>query len=401
MSSTSPSQLPSPRGVDRAVDDDPVQPRPERTTPVEPIERTHRSQEPLLGDVLGTGGVMHDEIRRPVRAGPVGAIETLQRRDRPGLGGPDQGPLLAAGARHSPTIRASLRARSIAPGTSAGPAEVPRPGGEPASSSEPGARANARKERRMATNERWTGWIGFAGMLLVIIALVDFFEGLIAIIRGQYYAITPTQIVVFDLKTWGWITLIWAVIIGLTGLGLLSGQSWARWTAIVLISINFLTQLGFAGSAAYPLWALTVQISEPGRALRAHGSLERHARTGVRKHALAPGVRGVRPARGGLTPACKAVAEPLRGRDGDVAGGRDGALSPPARRLTVRRQATLISVVALFFVPATATAARFAGPPANDNRATPTAVELPATVSGTTIGATDDPKDPPPLRARP
>jgi hypothetical protein len=112
----------------------------------------------------------------------------------------------------------------------------------------------------MATNERWTGWIGFAGLLLVIIAMIDFFEGLIAIIRGQYYAITPNQIVVFDLKTWGWITLIWAVILGLTGLGLLGGSSWARWTAIVLISINFLTQLGFAGSAAYPLWALTVQI---------------------------------------------------------------------------------------------------------------------------------------------
>ena len=55
----------------------------------------------------------------------------------------------------------------------------------------------------MATNERWTGWIGFAGLLLVIIAMIDFFEGLIAIIRGQYYAITPNQIVVFDLKTWG------------------------------------------------------------------------------------------------------------------------------------------------------------------------------------------------------
>jgi hypothetical protein len=94
----------------------------------------------------------------------------------------------------------------------------------------------------------------------VIIAMIDFFEGLIAIIRGQYYAITPSQIVVFDLKTWGWITLIWAVIIGLVGFGLLSGSTWARWTAIVLISINILTQLGFAGSPAYPLWTLTVMF---------------------------------------------------------------------------------------------------------------------------------------------
>ena len=112
----------------------------------------------------------------------------------------------------------------------------------------------------MATNERWTGWIGFAGLLLVIIAMLDFFEGLIAIIRGEYYLLTPNQIVVFDLKTWGWITLIWAVIIGLVGFGLLGGSSWARWTAIVLISINILTQLGFAGSPAYPLWTLTVMF---------------------------------------------------------------------------------------------------------------------------------------------
>ena len=110
----------------------------------------------------------------------------------------------------------------------------------------------------MATNERWTGWIGFAGLLLVIIAILDFFEGLIAIIRGEYYLLTPNQIVVFDLKTWGWITLIWAVIIGLTGFGLLSGATWARWTAIVLIALNILTQLGFVGAAQYPLWALTV-----------------------------------------------------------------------------------------------------------------------------------------------
>src|SRR4026207_1888873 len=107
-----------------------------------------------------------------------------------------------------------------------------------------GARANARKERRMATDKSWTGWIGFAGLLMLIIAMLDFFEGLIAIIRGEYYLLTPNQIVVFDLKTWGWITLIWAVLIGLTGFGLLGRQSWARWTAIVLISLNFLTQLG-------------------------------------------------------------------------------------------------------------------------------------------------------------
>jgi predicted membrane metal-binding protein len=110
----------------------------------------------------------------------------------------------------------------------------------------------------MATSERWSGWISFAGLMIIIIGGLDFFEGLIAVIRGQYYAVTPNQIVVVDLTTWGWIMMIWGVLLVLAGLGLLSGASWARWFAIVVGSLNFLAQLGFVGSSQYPLWALTV-----------------------------------------------------------------------------------------------------------------------------------------------
>jgi hypothetical protein len=113
-----------------------------------------------------------------------------------------------------------------------------------------------KKEHRMARDDTWAGWIWFAGLLLLIIGTMDFFQGLIAVIRGDYYTVTPNQIIVFDLTAWGWITLIWGIIVGLVGLGLLSGQSWARWTAIIVGSLNFLIQLGFVGSSAYPLWAL-------------------------------------------------------------------------------------------------------------------------------------------------
>jgi hypothetical protein len=110
----------------------------------------------------------------------------------------------------------------------------------------------------MARSTTWTGWIGFAGLLMVIIGMLDFFQGLIAIIRDDYYVLTANQIVVFDLTTWGWITLFWGIIVGLAGFGLLSRQGWARWFTIVVGSLNFLVQLGFVGSAQYPLWALTV-----------------------------------------------------------------------------------------------------------------------------------------------
>jgi hypothetical protein len=109
----------------------------------------------------------------------------------------------------------------------------------------------------MAGSETWAGWVRLAAILMLIIASIDFFQGLIAIIRGSYYALTPNQIIVFDISTWGWLTLLWSIVLFATGFGLGSGASWARWVTIVVVSLNFLAVLGFVGSSQYPLWALT------------------------------------------------------------------------------------------------------------------------------------------------
>jgi hypothetical protein len=46
----------------------------------------------------------------------------------------------------------------------------------------------------------------------------------------------------------------------LAGVGLASGQGWARWFAIVAVTVNIFAQLGFGGDSQYPLWALTALI---------------------------------------------------------------------------------------------------------------------------------------------
>jgi len=93
---------------------------------------------------------------------------------------------------------------------------------------------------------------------MVIIGSIDAVEGLIAIIRGKYYVVSSQQIIVFDIKTWGWVTLLWGILVALVGVGLLSASSWARWTAIVVASLSFIVQLGFIGSTPYVLWGLSV-----------------------------------------------------------------------------------------------------------------------------------------------
>lgn len=101
------------------------------------------------------------------------------------------------------------------------------------------------------------GWIVFAAAMMMVIGSIDFIEGLIAVIRKQYYVMTPSQIIVFNVTTWGWLTLLWGIVLFLAGMALWAGQSWARWFTIVACCINLLGQLSWLGSGSYPLWTLT------------------------------------------------------------------------------------------------------------------------------------------------
>ncbi|HZN21453.1 MAG TPA: hypothetical protein VFB57_02705 [Gaiellaceae bacterium] len=101
------------------------------------------------------------------------------------------------------------------------------------------------------------GWIGFAGILMLIVGGLDFVQGLIALFEDEYYVPTGSGFLVFDLTGWGWTMIIWGALLVLAGLGLLAGQGWARWFAIVVVSLNFIAQLGFLGNTQTPLWSLT------------------------------------------------------------------------------------------------------------------------------------------------
>jgi hypothetical protein len=100
------------------------------------------------------------------------------------------------------------------------------------------------------------GWIGFAGILMVVLGGLSFCEGLIALLRDNYYVVVPSGFLLFDVTGWGWIMLLWGILLACIGLALLAGASWARWTTIVLVIINVFGQLGFLGNTNDTLWLL-------------------------------------------------------------------------------------------------------------------------------------------------
>ena len=110
----------------------------------------------------------------------------------------------------------------------------------------------------MASKGFWAGWIAFAGLLLMVLGGLAFFQGLVAVIRDQYYVLGDNGALVLDVSQWGWIMMIWGIVLALVGYGVVSGASWARWTAIVVVGLNFIAQLGYDGGSGYTLWSLCV-----------------------------------------------------------------------------------------------------------------------------------------------
>ena len=76
------------------------------------------------------------------------------------------------------------------------------------------------------------GWIGFAGIMLLIIGSIAFFQGLIALFEDDYFVVTQSGFLVVDLTAWGWVMLIWGVVLFLAGLGLIAGPVPAAITLI-------------------------------------------------------------------------------------------------------------------------------------------------------------------------
>ncbi len=101
------------------------------------------------------------------------------------------------------------------------------------------------------------GWVIFAGVMMLVLGLLDTFWGLAAVINDEVITVGGRGgVVVWDISAWGWFHLITGSLVALTGLGLLGAQSWARWFGVFFVSLNMLAQFGSIG--LFPLWSIMI-----------------------------------------------------------------------------------------------------------------------------------------------
>ena len=103
--------------------------------------------------------------------------------------------------------------------------------------------------------ERGQGWIMFAGLLLLTLGTINVIDGIAAIGKAHFY-VGNAHYVFGDLKTWGWVVLILGALQLLVGVGVFAKNQFARWTGVVVLSLNALAQLLMM--PAYPFWSLSI-----------------------------------------------------------------------------------------------------------------------------------------------
>ena len=100
----------------------------------------------------------------------------------------------------------------------------------------------------------WTGWIVFAGMMMIVLGTFHAFQGLVALFKDEYYLVSSKGLAVnVDFTTWGWVHLILGIVVALAGAALMAGQMWARVAAVFLAFLSAIVNVGFL--AAYPVWS--------------------------------------------------------------------------------------------------------------------------------------------------
>jgi hypothetical protein len=104
-------------------------------------------------------------------------------------------------------------------------------------------------------NEQRSGWVTFAGVMLLIVGILNVIYGIAAIGDSKFF-VAGAKYIFSNLNTWGWITLIIGVLQLFAAFSLWSGGLYGRIVGIGVSSLSALAAL--LSIPAYPFWSLAI-----------------------------------------------------------------------------------------------------------------------------------------------
>ena len=102
-----------------------------------------------------------------------------------------------------------------------------------------------------------SGWLGFAGIMLILVGFFNIIDGIAAIANANYLV---ERLLFANLEAWGWFFLIWGIIQICAGFAIMAGATWGAIVGIVAAFFNAIAQLSWA--RVYPVWAIAAIVAD-------------------------------------------------------------------------------------------------------------------------------------------
>jgi hypothetical protein len=103
--------------------------------------------------------------------------------------------------------------------------------------------------------EQRSGWVTFAGVMLLVAAVLNVIYGIAAIGNSSFF-VHDTRYLLSGLNGWGWVTLILGVFQVFAALSLWNGGMYGRIVGVLAAGLSAIAAL--LSIPAYPFWSLAI-----------------------------------------------------------------------------------------------------------------------------------------------
>jgi hypothetical protein len=103
--------------------------------------------------------------------------------------------------------------------------------------------------------EKGSGWLLFAGIMIVMVGVLNLIYGIAAIDNANFF-VANQKYIISDLNTYGWVMVVVGALQMLAAFSIWSGGGYGRWFGIAVAGVNAIAAL--LALPAYPFWSLAV-----------------------------------------------------------------------------------------------------------------------------------------------
>ncbi len=104
----------------------------------------------------------------------------------------------------------------------------------------------------------WTGWVFFAGFMMIIMGFLQTIAGLTALLKNEWLVVTPERLLFLNFTAWGWAHLILGIVVLVAGFYVMHGSTWARILGVILAAVSLVANIAYVN--VYPIWSIAIIV---------------------------------------------------------------------------------------------------------------------------------------------